>query len=94
MINDSLGHLIGDQLIVEVAIRLEKCLRATDTVARLGEGFIVARLGATNLPFSSTTSKDPTDAKAAADRLMKAVTSPFHFGRQGSLHFRQHRDLL
>ena len=80
MINDSLGHLIGDQLIVEVAIRLEKCLRATDTVARLGEGFIVARLGGDEFTVLLDDLKDPTDAKAAADRLMKAVTSPFILG--------------
>ncbi len=85
MINDSLGHLIGDQLIVEVAIRLEKCLRATDTVARLGEGFIVARLGGDEFTVLLDDLKDPTDAKAAADRLMKAVTSPFIAGqRDGS----------
>jgi len=77
MINDSLGHLVGDQLLVGVATRLEKCLRATDTVARLGEGFIVARMGGDEFTVLLDDLKDPGDAKLAAERLMKSVTAPF-----------------
>ena len=77
MINDSLGHLVGDQLLVGVATRLEKCLRATDTVARLGQGCIVARLGGDEFTILLDDLKDPSDARQAAERLMKAVTAPF-----------------
>src|SRR6202163_2661868 len=80
MINDSLGHLVGDQLLVGVASRLEKCLRATDTIARLGEGFIVARMGGDEFTVLLDDLKDPGDAKLAAERLMKSVTSPFMLG--------------
>src|ERR1700758_4388049 len=80
MINDSMGHLIGDQLLLGVANRLEKCLRSTDTVARLGESFTVARLGGDEFTVILDYLKDPNDAKAAADRLMKALAPPFILG--------------
>jgi diguanylate cyclase (GGDEF)-like protein/PAS domain S-box-containing protein len=80
MINDSMGHLVGDQLLLGVAQRLEKCLRATDTVARLGESFTVARLGGDEFTVLLDDIKDPSDAKRAADRMMKALASPFILG--------------
>ena len=36
VVNDSVGHVIGDKLLVEIARRLEQCINPTDTVARLG----------------------------------------------------------
>lgn len=36
IVNDSLGHRVGDQMIIEIAQRLDNCLRAEDTIARLG----------------------------------------------------------
>jgi diguanylate cyclase (GGDEF)-like protein/PAS domain S-box-containing protein len=77
MINDSLGHLVGDQLLVGVATRLEKCLRSSDTVARLGETFTVARLGGDEFTILLDDIKEPADANRAAERLMKALAPPF-----------------
>src|SRR6266566_10166925 len=80
MINDSMGHLAGDQLLLGVANRLEKCLRSTDTVARLGETFTMARLGGDEFTVLLDDLKDPGDAKLAADRLMKVLTPAFILG--------------
>ena len=80
MINDSLGHLMGDQLLVGVASRLEKCLRSSDTVARLGETFTVARLGGDEFTILLDDIKEPMDANRAAERLMKSLAPPFVLG--------------
>jgi diguanylate cyclase (GGDEF)-like protein/PAS domain S-box-containing protein len=77
MINDSLGHLVGDQLLLAASERLEKCLRLTDTVARLGDTFTMARLGGDEFTVLLDDLKDPNDARLAADRLMKVLAPPF-----------------
>ena len=80
MINDSLGHLAGDQLLIGVATRLEKCLRSADTVARMGETFTLARLGGDEFTVLLDDFKDPDDAKRAAERIMKVLATPFVIG--------------
>jgi len=67
-INDSLGHSAGDIVLQQVAERLEKCARESDTVARLGgDEFLVVL----------HTVKDSTDAVVAADRIRRVIGAEF-----------------
>ncbi|HET9518118.1 MAG TPA: GGDEF domain-containing protein [Actinoplanes sp.] len=65
-VNDTLGHHVGDGLLIAVADRLRQCVRQTDTVARLGgDEFAVLLPAAT-----------PEDARAVADRMTAALQQP------------------
>jgi len=66
-VNDTLGHHVGDALLVGVADRLRSCIRAGDTVARLG-GDELAIL----IPDASN-----DDATALAERVVDAFLVPF-----------------
>jgi diguanylate cyclase (GGDEF)-like protein/PAS domain S-box-containing protein len=71
VVNDSLGHHIGDRLLLAVAQRLEAALRPTDTVARLGGDEFTVLL------------TDVIDARGAilvAERVKQALRAPFELG--------------
>ena len=71
-VNDSLGHTVGDQLLVEAAPRLQVAVRETDTVARLGgDEFVVLCEDIDGVHHA-------TDL---ADRIIAAIQAPYHFGR-------------
>ncbi len=68
VINDSLGHKAGDQLLVAVAERLKACLRPVDTVARLGgDEFTLLLEGVTGV----------SDAARVAERIAQELRAPF-----------------
>ncbi len=68
-VNDSLGHSIGDQLLIAMARRLESCIREVDMVARLGgDEFAILLDGIAN----------GGDATNMARRIQEKLASPFN----------------
>lgn len=66
-VNDTLGHLAGDELLKEVAQRLRRCIRDCDLIARLGgDEFAIVQTGA----------REPEQAAALALRLRESVLNP------------------
>ena len=71
VVNDSLGHDVGDSVLKELAARVLSCVRAEDTVARLsGDEFTVI------LPDI----KSPADAAMAATRILEEIRRPVSVG--------------
>src|SRR5262249_51014663 len=66
-INDSLGHLAGDELLKEVARRLTRVLRKADTLARLGGDEFVLLLNEID---------NPHDAEAVAAKVLADFAQP------------------
>ena len=67
-INDTLGHVVGDQLLAAVGARLSLMLRESDTVGRLGgDEFVILTEGASLAP----------GAEAVAERITEILKTPF-----------------
>ncbi|MFO0614645.1 MAG: EAL domain-containing protein [Polyangiaceae bacterium] len=74
VINDSLGHGVGDALLVAVSKRLSACLRAVDTVASPDSR--VARLGGDEFVVLLEGIQQDADALRVAERLLASITAP------------------
>ncbi|MDN5754113.1 MAG: EAL domain-containing protein, partial [Nitrosospira sp.] len=73
IVNDTMGHGIGDQLLIQVAQRLQQCARSGDTVARLGGdefAFILSDLSQTE------------DAALVAEKVIIALSQSFELEEQ------------
>jgi diguanylate cyclase (GGDEF)-like protein/PAS domain S-box-containing protein len=72
VINDSLGHEVGDQLLLAVAERIKDCLRPEDTAARLGGDEFTILIEAVD---------SVSDAVRVAERIAESLHPPFALGQ-------------
>lgn len=82
IVNDSLGHEMGDLLLQGIAERLKSSLRATDTIGLDVVGNSVARLGGDEFVVILDGISGVAEATAVADRLLKQFEKPFAIGDQ------------
>jgi len=73
LVNDSMGHSAGDQLLIETARRLEQAVRPGDTVARLGGDEFAVLLEDVN---------EPGDAVRVAERIQASLKNPIKLENQ------------
>jgi len=71
VVNDSLGHMVGDELLTAVSRRLESCLRQGDALARLGGDEFAILLNGLG---------DEAQANAIAFRIQATLSAPFSIG--------------
>jgi diguanylate cyclase (GGDEF)-like protein/PAS domain S-box-containing protein len=81
ILNDTLGHHMGDQLLQKVASRLTQSVRKTDTVARLGGDEFVVMVDDLSTDREAAAFK----ARALAEKVLNTLREPFHLN--GHQHF-------
>ena len=78
-INDRYGHLVGDELLIAVAKRLEASTRASDSIGRfMPPPHTVARFGGDEFTILLDNIKHVPDATLVAERLQLALSQPFY----------------
>jgi predicted signal transduction protein with EAL and GGDEF domain len=89
VVNDSLGHGAGDELLAQIALRLTESLRKRDTVARAPDphldpsgGPTVARIGGDEFTILLDQISHPEDALRVARRIQQNLAAPFKVGGQ------------
>jgi diguanylate cyclase (GGDEF)-like protein/PAS domain S-box-containing protein len=87
IVNDSLGHDAGDELLRQVAARLTRCVRQGDTVARVGASVqsvddTLARLGGDEFTILLCDVDGPEVAVKTATRIIAALQLPFSVGER------------
>ena len=75
VVNDSLGHHCGDELLVTISRRIARCLRLLDTAARPGDD-TTSRLGGDEFVILLDGISVTSDAMMIANRVLHAVTQP------------------
>ena len=75
VVNDSLGHAVGDQLLVQIAQRLVSSLRASDSASRMSDG-TTARLGGDEFVILLDGLREKTDVTIVAERILRAASEP------------------
>ena len=82
IVNDTLGHAVGDELLKAVAQRISGALRADDTAARLGGDEFAALI---------ENVQDPGAVEETAERILAALAEPIHRRRRPAARRGQHR---
>ena len=82
LVNDTLGHLAGDELLCEIAGRLESTVRTSDFIAPSPHETTTTRLGGDEFVILFTGLRSTADASPIADRLVDVLQQPYTIANQ------------